>query len=80
MRLNLYEADDDDIEEYYLDNIDKGMKEEDVSLSPSSLENEQRCLLLADTLSAFFAHVSGRPFLKPLTLLSRCIISWDGNK
>lgn len=53
MRLNLFEADEDDIEEYYLDNIDKGTEKEDDSLSPSSLENEQRCLLLADTLSAF---------------------------
>lgn len=53
MRLNLYEANNDDIEEYYLDNIDKGTKEEDDTLEPSSLENEQRCLLLADTLSAF---------------------------
>ena len=53
MRLNLYEAADDDIEEYYLDNIYKGTEEEDDSLSPSSLENEQRCQLLADTLSAF---------------------------
>jgi hypothetical protein len=52
MRLNLDEAADDDIEEYYLNNIDKGTEEDD-SLSPSSLENEQRCLLLADTLSAF---------------------------
>ncbi len=53
MRLNLEDADNDDIEEYYLDNIATGTEEEDESLNPSSLENEQRCFLLADTLSAF---------------------------
>lgn len=53
MRLNLDEASDFDIEQYYLDNIATGTEEEDDSLDPSSLENEQRCLLLADTLSAF---------------------------
>jgi hypothetical protein len=52
MRLNLDDAADEDIEEYYLNYIDKGTEEDD-SLNPSSLENEQRCLLLADTLSAF---------------------------
>ena len=53
MRLNLDEANNDDIEQYYLDNISSSTEEDDDSLDPCSLENDQRCLLLADTLSAF---------------------------
>lgn len=72
MRLNLDEANNDDIEQYYLDNISSSTEEDDDSLDPCSLENDQRCQPL-------LAHVSGQPLLRPLTSLSRCITSWDGN-
>ena len=53
MRLNLDRANNDDIEQYYLDNINPGTEEDKDILNPYSLENDQRCYLLADTLSAF---------------------------
>lgn len=53
MRLNLYRANNDDIEQCYLDNINPGTEEDKDILNPYSLENDQRCHLLADTLSAF---------------------------
>ena len=45
MRLNLDEANNDDIEQYYLDNRSSSTEEDDDSLEPCSLENDQRSRL-----------------------------------